>query len=162
MRKSSAARTPSPRADRVGDSIRQALGVALLRDVSDARLTDISVTDVRVTADIRHAKIYWQLLDLEASERDRSRAARAIASASGFFRSVIARELDLKFTPELTFAYDDSISRGREMDTLLHQLANDGVASEESVFTDDSDDNGDDGDDDDTIDDDENDDDTRG
>jgi ribosome-binding factor A len=138
MRKSSAARTPSPRADRVGDSIRQALGLALLRDVSDSRLTDIGITDVRVTADIRHAKIYWQLLDLEATERERNRAARAIASAAGFFRSVVARELDLKFTPELTFAYDDSISRGREMDMLLYQLAADGGAVDEKAASDDA------------------------
>lgn len=138
MRKSSnAPRTPSPRADRVGDSIRQALGVALLRDVSDVRLMTVSITDVRVTPDIRHAKVFWQLLNPDATDREIRQAGRAVQAAAGYFRSVIAHDLDLKFTPELSFAYDDSIERGRKMEELLAGIAGDGQPSAEAADSDD-------------------------
>lgn len=115
-------RPAAQRADRVSDAIREALGVALLREASDPRLAMVSVTDVRVTADIRHAIVYWVPLNPESDAADRKKLERTIRAAGGFFRSTIARALNLKFTPEVELRFDDSLERGRQMDALIAGL----------------------------------------
>lgn len=108
------------RSDRVGDQIRGVLAEALLRDVSDPRLQQVSLTAVVVSRDLQHAKVYWVVLDPSSdSERTRRSITRALDRAASYFRGLISRTLDLRYTPALTFLWDESIDRGRRMDALL-------------------------------------------
>jgi ribosome-binding factor A len=121
------------RSDRVGDQIRAVLAEALLRDVSDSRLQQVSFTAVALSRDLQHARVYWVVLDpSKDTERTRKSIRRALDTAAGFFRGTLSRELDLRYTPALTFVWDESIDRGRRMDALLADIVPAETASNES------------------------------
>ena len=113
----------SPRMQRVGDEVRSAIAAALLRDAADPRLLRVSVTDVRMSPDLRHARVYWNVVTAEPlSEREQRSFGRAVERAAGFLRKAVATKVALRFVPELVFTYDESIERGRHMDALLASL----------------------------------------
>lgn len=113
----------SPRMQRVGDEVRSAIAAALLRDAADPRLLRVSVTDVRMSPDLRHARVYWNVVTAEPlSEREQRSFERAVDRAAGFLRKAVATKVALRFVPELVFTYDESIERGRNMDALLASL----------------------------------------
>ena len=115
--------TEYSRAARVADEVNQALARALLTEVRDQRLSGIMITTVRMSADLRNARVYWAPLDSENfSDRDRKRTERSFGRASGFLRSYVAKNVELKYVPELTFRYDDTLETGRRIEELLHDV----------------------------------------
>ena len=108
---------PYDRAQRVADRIQHLLSEKMLSDIYDPRLSDIYITRVKMTKDLRIARIYYHMLD--ASEERRQRAERGFGSAAGFFRRIIGEEVSLKFTPEVEFYYDESIDVKERIDELL-------------------------------------------
>lgn len=112
----------STRPDRVAEEVRAALSQALLTSVSDPRLSRVSVTAVTLTRDLRHGRVYWNLVDPEQAPADIAAAEAGLARAAAFLRRSVAESVRLRFTPELVFAYDESIDRGRAMDALLARI----------------------------------------
>lgn len=111
------------RTERVGDELRDAISGFLLRDAHDPMLQAVSVTAVDVTSCLSSAKVYWVLISAEQpSTRELRKAERALRRAAGFLRARLARELPLRTVPELNFYFDESIERGRRMETLLAEL----------------------------------------
>ena len=116
----------SHRIERVNSLIRQEISELLQRQVKDPRLGGlITITEVSTSADLKHAKVFVSRI---GGDRDREETLNALISASGFFRRELAGRLKLRFTPELSFQWDDSIERG---DHLLKLI--DGITSEESL-----------------------------
>jgi len=111
----------SDRMRRVDESLRQVLseGVSQLKD---PRIGFVTVTGVRTTADLRQATVYVSVL---GSERKRERTLYVLTAAHGVLQAQIARELRLKRTPQLTFAYDPTVERGVRMTKLIDELAPD-------------------------------------
>ncbi len=104
------ARGPSQRQLRVGEVIRRALADVLMRgDVGDPEIDDASITvsEVRVTPDLRHATVF--ALPLGGVNTDG--AVRALARNRHEIRRLVTREISLKFSPELSFAADSSFDR---------------------------------------------------
>lgn len=120
------------RVDRVAVEIRDALASALLTEANDPRLARVNITDVRVSGDLQHARVFWTLLDVDGgTERERARVGRALERATGFLRSVLAREVSLRVVPEVTFTFDASLERGRRIETILRDvLPDDGTAGD--------------------------------
>ena len=113
------------RIERVNSLIRQEISQLLQRQVKDPRLGNfIAVTEVSTSADLKQAKVFISYI---GSEEEKQETLNVLASASGFFRRELARRLKLRYIPELSFHWDDSIERG---DHLLQLI--DGVSSEES------------------------------
>jgi ribosome-binding factor A len=111
------------RADRVGDEIKSVIASALLLETRDERLQQVEVTAVRVSPDLTVAKVYWVIVSSEPpSQALRDRTAKALGVAAGFLRSNLAKNLRLRAVPTLTFAYDESVESGRQMETLLAKL----------------------------------------
>jgi len=108
---------PYDRSERVADAIRKLVSEMLLRDISDPRLQDAHVTQVRMTKDLRIARIYFHALGIGSEER--SAMEKGFLSAAGFLRRRIGKELGLKFTPEVEFYYDESIELGERIEELL-------------------------------------------
>lgn len=107
------------RTDRVAEQIRRDL-VALLRQVKDPRLARalplLTLTDVEVTADYAHAKVFYTLLvDVEKREA----IARGLAHAAGFLRRELGRRLHIHTIPELTFVFDHSVEEGSRLSQLI-------------------------------------------
>lgn len=90
----------------------------LLREVSDPRLTGVSVTTVEMTPDLSRASISWRGLPGGPADDD---VAAGLGSAASFLRRELARSLGLRRAPELVFAKDDLIEVGGRIDELLEE-----------------------------------------
>ena len=104
---------------RVDEAIRQVLGDAVSGDLKDPRVGFITVTDVRTSADLRHARVYVSVLG-DAEQRQAS--LDGLRSAHGFLQSRLASELRLKRTPMLEFSYDDTTDRAMRVDALIEEI----------------------------------------
>jgi ribosome-binding factor A len=109
----------SKRPKRVADMIKNEIALLLLRKVKDPRLTNVSIISAEVTADLRRAVVFYSVL---GDEQQVKNAAAGLASAKGFIRSHLAREMGMRVTPELVFKLDLSMARQEEMEKLLKEL----------------------------------------
>ena len=116
-----AERTPPPkRAARVADVIKNELSVLLLQRVRDPHLQEITISRVTLSDDLRHAKIYFTLFQGQAKIH---RVHRSLQKAAGFMRSHLAKTLNLRFTPELRFWYDEEFEEVEKIEKLLDDIA---------------------------------------
>lgn len=106
------------RTDRVEAELRRALG-GLVRDaVAEHALPSVSVSDVEVTRDMAHAKVYVTALQADRS----AEAVKGLSAVAGEIRYRLARTVKMRHVPELHFHYDDSVDRGERIDNLLRDL----------------------------------------
>jgi ribosome-binding factor A len=104
---------------RVNEAVRAVVAEAV-RDLKDPRIGLVTVTGVAVTPDLREATVYVSVL---GGERARRTSLDGLASAHGVLQARIGRELSLRRTPTLTFAYDEAVERGVTMTKLIDELA---------------------------------------
>jgi ribosome-binding factor A len=110
---------PSGRMRRVDEAIRQVLGDAVAGELKDPRVGFVTVTDVRTSADLRHARVYVSVLG-DAEQREATLAG--LRSAHGFLQGKVAAELHLKRTPTLELHYDDTTDRALRVDALIDEI----------------------------------------
>lgn len=106
------------RRDRINDAVKQEMA-QILRDVKDPRIAGslVSITAAEVSPDLKFAKIYFSVLG-----EDKNEVLKALKSASGFFRSELARRINLRVTPALAFEYDSSMEYGANISSILKTL----------------------------------------
>jgi ribosome-binding factor A len=104
---------------RVDEAIRQVLGDAVAGELKDPRVGFVTVTDVRTSADLRHARVYVSVLG-DAEQREATMAG--LNSAHGFLQGKVAAELHLKHTPTLEMHYDDTTDRALRIDALIDEI----------------------------------------
>jgi len=102
---------------RVDVAMRQVLGDALAQDLKDPRVGFVTVTDVKTSPDLRHARVYVSVLGDEPAQQA---TLDGLCSAHGFLQARIAGELRLKRTPELTFELDHTAERAARLEEILH------------------------------------------
>jgi ribosome-binding factor A len=102
---------------RVDVAMRAVLGDAISTDLKDPRVGFVTVTGVKTSPDLRHARVYVSVLGDE-SERDGT--LEGLRSAHGFLQRRVADELKLRHTPALTFEYDPTVDRGVRLSALMH------------------------------------------
>ena len=109
----------SNRIGRINEEIAKELA-SLRRKLKDPRVQDtmISITHVETTPDLRYAKVYVSFLQEERAED----ALKGLKSAGGYLRRELGRALQLRYTPELVWALDDSITYGAKMLKLINSL----------------------------------------
>ena len=109
----------SNRIGRINEEIQKELA-ALIPNLKDPRVQDtmISVTHVETTPDLRYAKVYVSFLQEERAND----ALKGLKSAGGYLRRELGARLQLRYTPELTWALDDSITYGAKMMKLINSL----------------------------------------
>ena len=109
----------SNRIGRINEEIQKELST-LLRSVKDPRVQDtmISFTHVETTPDLRYAKVYVSFLQEEKAKE----ALKGLKSAGGWLRRQLGSALQLRYTPELVWALDDSITYGAKMLELINSL----------------------------------------
>ena len=107
------------RIGRINEEIQKELS-AKIRTLKDPRVQDamISITSVDTTGDLRYAKVYVSVLQKERARE----VLKGLKSAGGFLRREIGQKLQLRYTPELVFVEDDSITKGAKMYALLSSL----------------------------------------
>jgi|ERR1700687_69288 len=104
------------RAERVSEAVRAAIADMLLRDIKDPRIGMVTLTTVELTDDLRHGKVYFSCVG-DAAARERSLSG--LRSAAGFIKAQLTRRLRLRFAPDLTFVFDESLEAAHHMATLL-------------------------------------------
>jgi ribosome-binding factor A len=110
----------SRRSERTSKLIQREISELLEREVNDPRLCKfISVTEVTLSPDLKHAKIFVSTLGTEINKED---LLAGFNNASGFLRKELAAHLRLKQIPQLSFCYDDSIERGARLLKLMGEL----------------------------------------
>lgn len=113
----------SGRMRRVDEAVRAVLTDAITRDLKDPRIGFVTVTGVKTSPDLRHARVYVSVLGQESQRED---TLAGLESAVGYLQSRIANQLSLKHTPALSFQYDESIDRGMRISELLDSPESDG------------------------------------
>ena len=108
------------RADRVGELILAEMSDILLRSVKDTRLNAVTITAVKVTDDLRNAKIYF--VEMGKDELNEEILA-GLTRARGFVRRELGHRLQLRFVPEILFVHDKSFGYGNRIERLLDQIA---------------------------------------
>ena len=116
-----------PRSRRVEQAIQRILSEALAGRVRDPRLSDVTITDVRVSRDLSVARVYYTTL---GDKPVRDGVADAFKAAMGFLRSGVARELRVRHVPELRFMPDEALARARSLEALIDRSMGRGQSAE--------------------------------
>lgn len=109
----------SYRPERVGELIKEEVSQLLHREIKDPRIGFVTVTDVEVSGDLRHAKIFVSVL---GSDEEKQQTMEGLHATEGFVRKEIGNRIRLRHTPEVIFRYDDSIEKGVRVFEILENL----------------------------------------
>lgn len=112
----------SMRVNRVAEQMKKELGDIIGQRLKDPRVGFVTVTDVEVTGDLQQAMIYISVLGKD-SEREAS--LEGLKKAKGFIRSEIGKRIRLRKTPEIDFAFDESVAYGNRIESLLREVKDD-------------------------------------
>jgi len=104
---------------RMGDRIQQILSQLLLREVSDPRLQGITVTEVKIDAELMYAKVYVNALGDESRER---KVMEGLKKANGFLRREVGQRIRIRNTPELHFYWDKTLERAERINNIISNL----------------------------------------
>lgn len=107
-----------PRGRRIADQIQRELSEIIRQELKDPRVDLITITDVEVTQDNAHAKVFFTALGEPVQQEA---ATRALEHAAGFLRSTLAKRIQLRTVPQLHFHYDVSVERGMRLSRLIDE-----------------------------------------
>jgi ribosome-binding factor A len=108
------------RPDRVADQLRAEIADLVARELHDPGIGFLTITHVKVTADLQNARVYYTTLGDAKARRE---TERALGRATPFLRRQIGRRLRLKRVPELEFFFDEAVERGDRIEQILHDLS---------------------------------------
>lgn len=108
------------RTQRVGGQIQRELAQMIQQELRDPRVGFVTLSDVEVSRDFAHAKVFITLLD---PKQDIDATLQALNKAGGFLRRLLCKRIVMRVVPELHFVYDNSLDTGARVDALLHQVA---------------------------------------
>jgi len=107
------------RVRKVEVAIQKEFSEILQRDIKDPRIEFVTVTKVKVTPDLRIANIY---ISIYGSDEEKEQSIKGLESAKGYIRSLFAKRLELRFTPEIRFLFSKSIEEGIRISKLISEL----------------------------------------
>ena len=107
------------RLNRINEELKKEISQIISFELKNPDATGlISVTKVKVTPDLKYAKVYVSLLNSKNEEK----TIEALKNSAGFVRSLVAKRINLRITPELVFEKDDSMEYGMKIDSILKDL----------------------------------------
>lgn len=107
------------RIERLKDQLKVEISDILHKETKDPRIGFVSITDVEVSKDLRHVKVYVSIL---GDEEEKATTMAGLAQATGFIRTELGQRIRLRYTPEITFKLDRSLERGARVVELLNQV----------------------------------------
>jgi ribosome-binding factor A len=110
------------RAVRVGDQILRWISVLLLERVKEPRVKGVTLTGIRLSEDLKQARIYYSLL---GDDDVIKRAQAGLDSAKGFIKKEIGRGLGLRYVPDIQFIHDPSLEKGSHLESLFEKIRRD-------------------------------------
>lgn len=122
------------RTERLGEQLRRELADLIRREIKDPRVGLVSLTDVQVSRDLAHAKVFITRIG-EPAEREP--AVEALNHAAGFLRRSLGRALHVRTAPNLRFFYDAAVEEGARLETLIDRAVAADVENKPRMDTDD-------------------------
>lgn len=119
----------NPRAKRLGEQIQRDLTELLRREVKDERIGNVTITAVKVSGDLRTARVYYLVFGKEGPD---PKVQQGLTSAAGFLRNALSKALMIRYTPILTFELDTSIEHGVRLTQLIDSLKTPSATDEAS------------------------------
>ena len=107
------------RANKIAQEIKQEVSRIIARELPHHQLGFITITDVRVTSDLREARIF---ISVFGSPAERTETLDTLNSEKPFIRHLIGRRIKMRHTPEISFVYDESIEGGAQMMRLIDEI----------------------------------------
>ena len=108
------------RTQRISHFLHEELARLLQSTVRDPRVQEVNLTGVEVTRDLSHAKVFFTLMN-DVSVEERAEVAAVLSKVSGFLRSELAKASTMRTVPRISFRFDESVGRGRDMETVLRE-----------------------------------------
>lgn len=104
---------------RVAHLIQKEIGYILRKQIKNPQLGFVTITEVKVTDDLQHAKVYFTVF---GSEQERITTEKLLKRMTSFVRYQIGQRIRLRYTPEITFQYDDTVERAARIDELINRI----------------------------------------
>jgi len=98
------------------------MDVLLRGSLRDPATQGVFISDVKMSKDLRYARVYVRLTECATGDEERQNAISALARATGYLRRVLAPRLKLRYVPELRFFWDEQVDRASRIDTLLEEI----------------------------------------
>lgn len=109
----------SRRALKAAQAIREVVSTAILLELKDPRVKDVTVTLVEVSGDLRNAKVYVSVLGDEAKQRT---CLNGLRSSCGFLQKKVGNRIDTRYTPQLKFVLDKGAKNAMEVTRILNEV----------------------------------------
>ena len=109
------------RTQRVSHFLHEEVARLLQSTVRDPRVQKVNLTGVEVSRDLSHAKVFFTLMN-DVSSEERAAVTAVLSKVSGFLRSELAKASAMRTVPRLSFRFDESVGRGRDMESLLREV----------------------------------------
>ena len=109
------------RTQRVSHFLHEELARLLQTTVRDPRVQQVNLTGVEVSRDLSHARVFFTLMS-DVSEAEQSEISGVLSKVSGFLRSELAKSSSMRTVPRISFRFDESVGRGRDMESLLREV----------------------------------------
>ena len=111
----------SYRGGRINEEVKREVSNIIQNEIKDPRLTAmVSVTDVKVTRDLRYAKVFVSIFGKNDEEKNNTFVA--LKNASGYIRKEIGQRINLRYNPQIIFELDDSINYGMHIEELIQRV----------------------------------------
>lgn len=110
---------PSRRCQKVAEAIREVVSMAILVELKDPRVRDVTVTYVEVSGDLRHAKVHVSVMGDEARQE---LSMHGLKSAAGFLQSKCGKRLNIRYTPRIEFVLDQGVKKSIEISRILSEV----------------------------------------
>ncbi|MEN6451821.1 MAG: 30S ribosome-binding factor RbfA [Thermoguttaceae bacterium] len=109
----------SRRLEKAAAAIREVVSMAILAELNDPRVRDVTVTYVEVSADLRYAKVHVSVMGDETKQK---LSLRGLQSAAGFLQAKIAERIDIRYTPRLSFLLDQGVKKSIAVAKILREV----------------------------------------
>lgn len=110
---------PLKRPIRVAHLIQKEISVILQKQIKSSQLGFVTITEVKVTDDLRHAKVYFTVY---GSEQERISTEKLLKRKTSFVRYLVGQRIKLRYTPEIVFQYDETIKKAAHIDELIDKI----------------------------------------
>ncbi|MEX2559102.1 MAG: 30S ribosome-binding factor RbfA, partial [Pirellulales bacterium] len=110
---------PSRRVQKAAQAVREVVSMAILTDLNDPRVENVTVTSVEMTPDMRQAKVYVSIMGSETKQR---LVLAGLKSAAGYLQSKVASRIDTRYTPRLEFVLDQGVKKSIQIAEILGRV----------------------------------------
>jgi ribosome-binding factor A len=109
------------RRQRVQDFLREEISMIVQQEIKDPGLGFITIIDVKMTEDLKYAKIYYSVY---GSDEEKERSAQALKRATSYIKHLLGDKVRMKYMPEITFVYDTEQEKAARIDEILKKASN--------------------------------------